>query len=156
MTDTTNLTPETALQTVYISLYPNLSDEDLPTLDQTSAEETYIDLTGNPTVSEARGEILASLETHNQIENSKTQTRQSIKKLEEEKKAAHKVVGIIQPYIPPGGSTQHLGDVLAYITLPLCLLSLTLLLAPRCTDLFQLLEQVVGSKLLEKEILFFV
>jgi hypothetical protein len=84
MTDTTNLTPETALQTLYISLYPNLSDEDIPTLDPISVEETYIDLTGNSAVSEARGAFLASwktfleLVTRYQIENNKT-TRQSIK-----------------------------------------------------------------------------
>ena len=56
MTDTTNLTPETALQT----LYPNLSDEDLAALDPISTEETYIDLIGNPAVSVSRGAFLAS------------------------------------------------------------------------------------------------
>ena len=97
MTDTSNLTPETALQTLDISPYPNLSDEDLPALDPISTEEIYIDLIGNIAESVARGAFLASwktsveLETRYQIENSKTQTRQSIKKLEVEKKAAHKV-----------------------------------------------------------------
>jgi hypothetical protein len=104
MTDTTNLTTETALQTLYISLYPNLS-EDLPTLDPINTEDTYIDLISNPAVSSARGAFLASwktsveVETRYQIENSKNQTRTSSKtqtpnsvtKLEEEKKAAHKV-----------------------------------------------------------------
>ena len=104
MTDTINLTPETALQTLYISLYPNLS-EDLPPLEPIDTEHTYIDLIGNPAVSAARGAFLASwktsveVETRYQIENSKNQTRTSSKtetpnsiiKLEEEKKAAHKV-----------------------------------------------------------------
>jgi hypothetical protein len=104
MTDTTNLIPETALQTLYISLYPNLS-EDLPTLDPINTEDTYIDLIGNPAVSAARGAFLASwktsveVETRYQIENSKNQTRttsktqtpNSVIKREEEKKAAHKV-----------------------------------------------------------------
>ena len=81
MTDTSNLTPEIALQTLYISLYPNLSDEDLPTLDPINTEDTHKDLIGNPAVSAARGAFLASwktsveLETRYQIENSKTQTR---------------------------------------------------------------------------------
>ena len=39
MTDTINLTPETALQTLYISLYPNLS-EDLPPLEPIDTEHT--------------------------------------------------------------------------------------------------------------------
>jgi hypothetical protein len=105
MSENLNLAPENALQTLYISLYPNLSDEDLPALDPISTEETYIDLIGNPAVSVARGAFLASwktsveLETRYQIENSKpklkwsgkTQTPNSVKKLEEEKKAAHKV-----------------------------------------------------------------
>jgi hypothetical protein len=58
----------------------------------------------------------------------------------------HPCVGIIQPYKPPGGSTQHLGDVLSYINLPL-LPHLAHLAAG--TTLY-------GSQLLEKEILFFV
>jgi hypothetical protein len=104
MTDTINLTPETALQTLYISLYPNLS-EDLPPLDPINTEDTYIDLIGNPSVSAARGAFLASwktsveVETRYQVENSKNQTRttsktqtpNSVTKLEEEKKAAHKI-----------------------------------------------------------------
>ena len=104
MTDTINLTPETALQTLYISLYPNLS-EDLPPLESIDTEDTFIDLIGNPAVSTARSAFLASwktsveVETRYQIENSKNQTRTSSKtqtpnsiiKLEEEKKAAHKV-----------------------------------------------------------------
>jgi hypothetical protein len=104
MTDTTNLTPETALQTLYISLYPNLS-EDLPTLDPINTEDTYTDLIGNPAVRAARGAFLVSwntsveVKTRYQIENSKNQTRTTSKsqtpnlvtKLEEEKKTAHKV-----------------------------------------------------------------
>ena len=39
----------------YQSLYPNLSDEDLPTLDPINTEDKYIDLIGNPAVSAARG-----------------------------------------------------------------------------------------------------
>jgi hypothetical protein len=42
MTDNLVLTPETALQTLYVSLYPNLSDEDLPIPDPIVVEETYI------------------------------------------------------------------------------------------------------------------
>jgi hypothetical protein len=105
MTDTSNLTPETALQTLYISLYLNLSDEDLPAIDPINTEDTYIDLIGNPAVSVARGAFLASRKTsvelkiRYQIGNSKTQTRtvsktqtpNLVRKKEEEKKAAHKV-----------------------------------------------------------------
>ena len=84
MTDTINLTPETALQTLYISLYPNLS-EDLPTLDPINTEDTYIDLIGNPAANAARGAFLASwktsveVENRFQIENSKKQTRTTSK-----------------------------------------------------------------------------
>ena len=99
MTDTTNLTPETTLQTLYISLYPNLT-EDLPPLEPIDTQNTYMDLIGNPTVSTARNAFLASwktsveVETRYQIENSKNQTRttsktqtpNSIIKLEEEKR----------------------------------------------------------------------
>ena len=80
MTDTINSTPETTLQTLYISLYPNLS-EDLPPLEPIDTKNTYIDLIGNHTVSTARNAFLASwktsieVETRYQVENSKSQTR---------------------------------------------------------------------------------
>ena len=98
MTDTINLTPETALQTLYVSLYPKLSEEDLPIADPTATEEVYIDLIGNPAVSKARSEFLDSwktsvdLETRYQAEtktrttSKKNQTPNSITKLEEEKR----------------------------------------------------------------------
>ena len=98
MTDTINLTPETALQTLYVSLYPKLSEEDLPIADPTATEEVYIDLIGNPAISKARSEFFldnwktsVDLETRYQAETktrttSKTQTPNSITKLEEEKR----------------------------------------------------------------------
>ena len=93
MTDKLDLPPETALQTLYVSLYPKLTEEDLPTSDPTPTEEVYIDLIGNPAVSKARSEFLDSwknsvdLETRYQAE---TKTRHS-SKLEEDKRTAHKI-----------------------------------------------------------------
>ena len=63
MTEKLDLTPETALQTLYISLYPKLSEEDLPIADLTATEEVYIDLIGNPAASKARSEFLDSWKT---------------------------------------------------------------------------------------------
>jgi|LakMenEpi03Aug12_release.lakeMendotaPanAssembly.Ray.scaffolds.fasta_scaffold4036678_1 hypothetical protein len=67
MTDTWDLTPETALQTLYISFHPNLS-EDLPTFEPINTEDTYIDLIGNPAVSAARGAFLDSWKTSVEVE----------------------------------------------------------------------------------------
>ena len=102
MTDTINLTPETALQTLYVSLYPKLSEEDLPIADPTATEEVYIDLIGNPAVSKARSEFLDSwktsvdLETRYQAETkTRTTSKKSDPKLDNKtrrrKKVAHKV-----------------------------------------------------------------
>ena len=93
MTDTINLTPETALQTLYVSLYPKLSEEDLPIADPTATEEVYIDLIGNPAVSKARSEFLDSWKTSVDLETryqAETKTRHS-SKLEEDKRTAHKI-----------------------------------------------------------------
>ena len=100
MTDKLDLTPETALQTLYImtlqhhvSLYPKLSEEDLPIADPTVTEEVYIDLIGNPAVSKARSEFLDSWKTSVDLETryqAETKTRHS-SKLEEDKRTAHKI-----------------------------------------------------------------
>ena len=47
MTDNLNITPETALKTLYTNLYPSLSEEHLPTLDPTPLEKTRIDFINN-------------------------------------------------------------------------------------------------------------
>ena len=102
MTDTINLTPETALQTLYVSLYPKLSEEDLPTADPTATEEVQIDLISNPAVSKASSEFLDSwktsvdLETRYQAETkTRTTSKKSDPKLDNKtrrrKKVAHKV-----------------------------------------------------------------
>ena len=93
MTDKLDLPPETALQTLYVSLYPKLTEEDLPTSDPTPTEEVYIDLIGNPAVSKARSEFLDSWKTSVDLETryqAEAQTRHS-SKLEEDKRTAHKI-----------------------------------------------------------------
>ncbi len=97
MSNTANLTPETALKTLYTSLYSSLSDENLPIPDPTTFEETYIDLIGNPALSVSRSTFLASwkasveLETCYQIKINKiqtTNTRQTVKRLEKRKEVS--------------------------------------------------------------------
>jgi hypothetical protein len=93
MAENLNLTPETALQTLYVSLYPKLSEEDLPIVDPTPTEEVYIDLIGNPAVSKARSEYLDKWKTSVDLETryqAETKTRHS-SKLEEDRRAAHKI-----------------------------------------------------------------
>ena len=93
MTEKLDLTPETALQTLYVSLYPKLSEEDLPIADPTATEEVYIDLIGNPAISKARSEFLESWKTSVDLETryqAETKTRHS-SKLEEDKRTAHKI-----------------------------------------------------------------
>ena len=70
MTDNLNITPETALKTLYTNLYPSLSEEHLPTLDPTPLEETHIDFINNPTVSAARNKFLTSWKASVEIETS--------------------------------------------------------------------------------------
>ena len=100
MTDNLNITPETALKTLYTNLYPSLSEEHLPTLDPTPLEETHINFINNPAVSAAREKFLTSwkasveLETTYQAEIIKAAgTRVGITRvtqLTEERKTAHK------------------------------------------------------------------
>ena len=169
MTDTINLTPETALQTLYVSLYPNLS-EDLPPLEPIDTEHTYIDLIGNPAVSAARGAFLASwktsveVETRYQIENSKNRTRTSSKtetpnsiiKLEEEKKAAHKVTNnrlnlyvyaVIKDKLEPPKGPKITPETIQEATKSLRqYISLNLLETVRLDKLIQLLHTVHGKQ----------
>ena len=97
MTDNLNITPETALKTLYTNLYPSLSEEHLPTLDPTPLEETHIDFINNPTVSAARNKFLTSwkasveIETRYQAElNKNSANTRSSTLLEEARKTAHK------------------------------------------------------------------
>jgi hypothetical protein len=169
MTDTTNLTPETALQTLYISLYPNLS-EDLPTLDPINTEDTYTDLIGNPAVRAARGAFLVSwntsveVKTRYQIENSKNQTRTTSKsqtpnlvtKLEEEKKTAHKVTSnrlklyvyaVIKDKLePPKGPVITLESIQEATKSLRQYISLNQLETVRLDKLIQLLHTVHGKQ----------
>ena len=146
MSNTVNLTPETALKTLYTSLYSSLSDENLPIPDPTTFEETYIDLIGNPALSVSRSTFLASwkasveLETCYQIKMNKiqtTNTRQTVKRLEKEKKAAHKettnhlnlyVYAIVKnklerpegPVVTPESIQEGTKTLRDYITLLIC------------------------------------
>jgi DNA repair exonuclease SbcCD ATPase subunit len=100
MTDNLNITPETALKTLYTNLYPSVSKEHLPTLDPTPLEETHIDFINNPAVSAARHKFLTSwkasvkLETSYQAEIIKaagtTVGITRVTQLTEERKEAHK------------------------------------------------------------------
>jgi hypothetical protein len=97
MTDNLNITPETALKTLYTNLYPSLSEEHLPTLDSTPLEETHIDFINNPTVNAARNKFLTSwkasveIETSYQTElNKNSASTRSSTLLEEARKTAHK------------------------------------------------------------------
>jgi hypothetical protein len=113
MTDNLNLTPETALKTLYTSLYPSLSEEHLPTLNPTPLEETHIDFINNPAVSAARYKFLTcwkasfELETSYQAEINKVQAANTrlgltrVTQLEEERKKAKKkpLITLIYTYI---------------------------------------------------------
>ena len=124
MTDNLNITPETALKTLYTNLYPSLSEEYSPTRDPTPLEETHIDFINNPAISAARDKFLTSwkasveLETTYQAEIIKAAgTRVGITRvtqLTEERKTAHRettnnlnlyVYIVVKDKLEPPGAT---------------------------------------------------
>ena len=70
MTDNLNITPETALKTLYTNLYPCLSKEHLPALDPNPLEETHFDFINNPAVNAARHKFLTSWKASVELETS--------------------------------------------------------------------------------------